>query len=84
MLYYDCNGKLAKAWGLGGLFKHHSNEVLFLVNNTWNVSLNIWGVSQGYLETASPSVNCLYTIVKKYHVATTLIIEPILLIKFQP
>jgi hypothetical protein len=36
----DCKGRLAKAWGLGGLVKHHSNELLFLVNNIWNVSLN--------------------------------------------
>ena len=51
--------------GFGGLVKHHSNELLFLVNNTWNVSLNNCGVNQGYLETALPSVNCLYIIFKK-------------------
>ena len=57
--YYDCNGKLANACGFGGLDKHHSKELLFLVKLTWNVSLNNCGVNQGYLDTALPSVNCL-------------------------
>jgi len=33
---------------------------------------------------ASPSINCTYTIYKNSQAATTLIIDPKLLIKFQP
>ncbi|HEY0580315.1 MAG TPA: hypothetical protein VGC75_06380 [Candidatus Nitrosocosmicus sp.] len=33
---------------------------------------------------ASPSTNCTYTIYKNNQAATTLIIDPKLLIKFQP
>ena len=42
------------------------------------------GVDHGYLETALPSVNCLYKTSKNNHVATTDTIDPILLIKFHP
>ena len=28
----DCKGRLAKAWGLGGPFKHHSKLVYPLLN----------------------------------------------------
>ncbi len=80
----DCKGRLTNAWGLGGLIKHHSKELLFLLNKIWNKSLWYCGVNQGYLETTVPWVNCIYKICKKYQVATTLIIEPKLLIKFQP
>jgi hypothetical protein len=41
-------------------------------------------VDQGYLVTALPSTNCKYTICKNNIEATTDIIEPKLLIKFQP
>ena len=34
-----CNGKLTKAWGLGGLFKHHSKEVWALFKSVCNKSL---------------------------------------------
>jgi hypothetical protein len=79
-----CKGKLTNACGFGGLFKLHSSELKFLFNRVWNKSLKNWGVNQGYLDVASPSTNCMYKIYKNSHVATTLIIEPKLLIKFQP
>ena len=52
-----CNGKLTKAWGLGGLFKHHSKLLYDLFKRVCNKSLKNWGVNQGYLDVALPSTN---------------------------
>lgn len=54
------------------------------MNRVWNKSLKYCGVSQGYLDVAAPSTSCTYTIYKNKNVATTLIIDPKLLTKFQP
>ena len=43
-------GKLAKAWGLGGLFKPPSVELKALAKCVCNVSLQNWDVSHGYLD----------------------------------
>jgi len=73
---WDCKGKLTNAWGLGGEVKFHSIELLFLLNSIWNKSLKYWAINQGYLDTKVPLVNCTYNNDKKYHVPTTLIIDP--------
>ena len=61
-------GKLTKACGLGGLFKHHSNELYALFKIVWIVNQNC-GVNQGDLERALPSANCIYTM-NKYSTKT--------------
>lgn len=73
-----------KGCGFGGLFKHHSREIYVLLNKVWNKSLKNWGLNQGYLEVALPSINCIYTMYKNNHVATILMIEPKLLTRFHP
>ena len=79
-----CLGRLTKVWGLGGLNKPHSILVEFLSNECCKISVLYWGECQISLLAGFPSVNCLYTIFKNTYVATTLIIDPILLTKFQP
>ena len=37
--YYDCKGKLAKAWGLGGLLRDHSKLVYALISNVCRKSV---------------------------------------------
>jgi len=42
---------------LGGLFKHHSRTIILEI--TLEMITKHLSVNQGYLDTASPSVNCL-------------------------
>ncbi len=79
-----CRGKLTNACGLGGLFKHHSKLSKILFNFVRNKSLWYWEVNQGYLDVELPFTNWIYKICKNNHVAITDIIDPKLLMKFQP
>jgi cbb3-type cytochrome oxidase subunit 1 len=67
---------------------HWIPKILGLNYNLNLAKVQFWllfiGVNQGYLLAASPSINCIYTIYKNSQAATTLIIDPKLLIKFQP
>ena len=58
--------------------------VEFLFNECCKISVLYSGECQISLLAALPSVNCLYTMIKKSKVATTLIRDPILLTKFHP
>jgi hypothetical protein len=38
-IHTDCRGRLANAWGLGGLFRHHSKLVYALISNVCRKSV---------------------------------------------